>query len=73
MTLSCPEKGDVTGKLVLLPDSLKELLDVGAKKFGFFPTKVLTREGAQIEDIELIRDGDYLVLVSDAGIGSAES
>ena len=73
MTLSCPEKGDVTGKLVLLPDSLKELLDVGAKKFGFFPTKVLTIEGAQIENIELIRDGDYLVLVSDAGIVSAES
>uniref|UniRef100_A0A2N9IRV1 Potassium channel n=1 Tax=Fagus sylvatica TaxID=28930 RepID=A0A2N9IRV1_FAGSY len=73
VTLSCPEKGDVAEKLVLLPDSLKELLDVGAKKFGFFPTKVLTREGAQIEDIELIRDGDYLVLVSDAGIGSAES
>lgn len=70
VTLSCPEKGEVTGKLVLLPDSLQELLDIGAKKFGFLPNKVLTKEGAQIEDIELIRDGDHLVLVNDDGIGS---
>ncbi|XP_059460483.1 potassium channel AKT1-like [Corylus avellana] len=73
VTLSCPEKGEVTGKLVLLPLSLQELLDVGAKKFGFSPSKVLTKEGAEIEDIELIRDGDHLVLVSDAGIGSSKS
>lgn len=70
VTLSCPEKGEVAGKLVLLPDSLQELLDIGAKKFGFLPNKVLTKEGSQVEDIEIIRDGDHLVLVSDDGIGS---
>ncbi|KAM3759348.1 hypothetical protein ACB098_01G113700 [Castanea mollissima] len=70
VTLSCPEKGEVAVKLVLLPDSLQELLDIGAKKFGFLPNKVLTKEGAQVEEIELIRDGDHLVLVSDNGIGS---
>lgn len=73
MTLSCPEKGEVAGKLVLLPHSLEELLDVGAKKFGFSPSKVLTKEGAEIEDIELIRDGDHLLLATDAGIGTSKS
>lgn len=67
VTLSCPEKGEVAGKLVLLPNSLQELLDIGAKKFGLSPTKILTKEGAEIEDIELIRDGDHLVLFSNAG------
>ncbi|KAG2700062.1 hypothetical protein I3760_07G216200 [Carya illinoinensis] len=67
VTLSCPEKDEVARKLVLLPHSLQELLDIGAKRFGISPTKVLTKEGAEIEDIELIRDGDYLVLVSDTG------
>ncbi|KAB1204576.1 Potassium channel AKT1 [Morella rubra] len=63
VTLSCPEKGEVAGKLVLLPQSLQELLDIGAKKFVFSPTKVLTKEGAEIEDIEVVRDGDILFLL----------
>ncbi|KAL5783168.1 hypothetical protein ACOSP7_008197 [Xanthoceras sorbifolium] len=63
--ISCPEKGDAAKKLVLLPTSLEELLNVGAQKFDFSPTKILTKEGAEIDDIELIRDGDHLVLVSD--------
>lgn len=67
VTLSCPEKGGVARKLVLLPHSLQELLDIGAKRFAISPTKVLTKEGAEIEDIELIRDGDYLLLVSETG------
>ena len=63
--LSCPEKGEVGAKLVFLPESLSELVDIGAKKFGFRPIKVLTKEGAEVEDIELVRDGDNLVLVGD--------
>ncbi|XP_008809499.1 potassium channel AKT1-like isoform X2 [Phoenix dactylifera] len=65
VTISCPEKGDITGKLVLLPLSLKELLDIGAKKFDFLPAKVLTKDGAEVDDVKVIRDGDHLVLVSD--------
>ncbi|XP_072992094.1 potassium channel AKT1-like isoform X2 [Typha latifolia] len=65
VTISCPEKGNTAGKLVLLPESLKELLDIGAKKFGCLPTKVLTKDGAEIDDVNLLRDGDHLVLVSD--------
>ncbi|PAN29439.1 hypothetical protein PAHAL_5G226500 [Panicum hallii] len=65
VTISCPEKGNTAGKLVLLPRSMKELLELGAKKFGFMPSKVLTIEGAEIDEVELIRDGDHIVLVSD--------
>ncbi|XP_060961425.1 potassium channel AKT1 isoform X2 [Cannabis sativa] len=63
VTISCPERGEVGGKLVFLPESLSELMDIGAKKFGLCPTKVFTKEGAEIEDIELVRDGDHLVLL----------
>ncbi|KAF5935048.1 hypothetical protein HYC85_026177 [Camellia sinensis] len=69
VTVSCLEKGDVKGKLVLLPQSFQELLEIGAKKFGLLATKVLTKDGAEIDDIELIRDGDHLVFVSDGEMG----
>ncbi|XP_042000316.1 potassium channel AKT1-like [Salvia splendens] len=65
VTVSCPEKGDIAGKLVLLPQSIQELVEMGAKKFGFVPAKILSNDGAVIDDIQLIRDGDQLVLVSD--------
>ncbi|KAJ7956634.1 Potassium channel like [Quillaja saponaria] len=67
VTISCPEKGEVAGKLVLLPGSFKELLEIGAKKFGVFPTRVLNKVGAEIDDIDVIRDGDCLIFVSDFG------
>ncbi|KAG6739315.1 hypothetical protein POTOM_056908 [Populus tomentosa] len=67
VTLSCPDKGEVAGKIVALPHSFQELLDIGSKKFGCNASKILTKEGAEIEDIEVLRDGDHLVLVSDAG------
>lgn len=51
--------------MVALPQSMKELLEIGAQKFGFTPTKVLNSEGALIDDIAVIRDGDLLVLASD--------
>ncbi|CAL0307138.1 unnamed protein product [Lupinus luteus] len=64
VTISCPEKGEVAGKLVFLPGSFKELLEIGAKKFGVFPAKVTCKDGAEIDEIEVIRDGDHLVFVS---------
>lgn len=66
--ISCPEKGEVVGKLVLLPGSFQELLEIGAKKFGFYPAKVLCKDGGQIEDLEVIRDGDHLVFHGDGGL-----
>ncbi|KAL0407802.1 UNVERIFIED_CONTAM: Potassium channel AKT1 [Sesamum radiatum] len=59
----CPERADVEGILVLLPESLQELLDLGEKRFGFHATKVLSENGgALIEDLALIRDGDHIFL-----------
>lgn len=72
VTLSCPEKEELGAKLVLLPQSLEELLAIGAKKFRFNPTKVLTKEWAEVEDIEIIRDGDHLILVSEVGNGNSK-
>jgi ankyrin repeat protein len=51
------------GKLILLPDSIQELLKIGGQKFGFFPVKVLNEENAEIDDIGVIRDGDHVFLV----------
>ncbi|KAA8548472.1 hypothetical protein F0562_000156 [Nyssa sinensis] len=60
VTVSCPKKGDVGGKLVLLPQTFEELLEIGAKRYGFLPAKVLSEDGAEIDAIELIRDGDHI-------------
>ncbi|KAL3616113.1 hypothetical protein CASFOL_040407 [Castilleja foliolosa] len=66
VTMSCPEKGDTAGKLVLLPGSLNELMDLAYQKFGFRPAKVLTKTGFLIEDFSVIRDGDHLILAGEA-------
>ncbi|XAR53285.1 hypothetical protein NMG60_11021782 [Bertholletia excelsa] len=67
VTVGCPEKGDVRGWLVMLPQTFQELLDIGVRKFGIFPPKILNKAGAEVDHIELIRDGDHLVFVSDGG------
>ncbi|KAL1289480.1 hypothetical protein AAHE18_20G062200 [Arachis hypogaea] len=66
VVVSFPEKGEAGGKLMLLPGSFQELLDIGAEKFGVRPAKVLCKDGFEIEDIEVIRDGDHLVFESAA-------
>ncbi|TKY54907.1 Potassium channel AKT1 [Spatholobus suberectus] len=66
--ISCPEECEVVGKLVLLPGSFQELLEIGAKKFGVYPAKVVCKDGAEIEEIEVIRDGDHLVFVGAGGV-----
>lgn len=70
VTISCPEKGEVAGRLTFLPDSLQELLAIGAQKFGVSLTKVLLKDGGLIEDIEVIRDGDHLILAGDGGVAN---
>ncbi|GMI88592.1 K+ transporter 1 [Hibiscus trionum] len=64
VVISCPEVGKINGKLVLLPGSYRELLDIGAQKFGISSAKVVSKEGVEIDDIDVIRDGDHLVFVS---------
>nr|AKR53708.1 KAT1-type channel [Ammopiptanthus mongolicus] len=52
------------GKLITLPDSLEELLKIAGEKFGGLnPTKVINTENAEIDDINVIRDGDHLFLL----------
>ncbi|KAF5938941.1 hypothetical protein HYC85_023200 [Camellia sinensis] len=72
VAISCSGKGESAAeRLILLPESLQELLDIGSQKFGVSLTEVLTKDGALIEDIALIRDGDHLILASDhEGFGS---
>lgn len=65
VTISSIENGDDMGWLVMLPDSLQELLEIGGKKLGIQATKVFTKDGALIEDWDVIRDGDHLVLTGD--------
>ncbi|GMI82235.1 potassium channel in Arabidopsis thaliana 1 [Hibiscus trionum] len=49
------------GKLILLPDSIQELLRIAGEKFGGIAfTKVVNAEKAEIDDIHVIRDGDNL-------------
>ncbi|KAJ3695232.1 hypothetical protein LUZ60_000609 [Juncus effusus] len=62
VTICCPGKGNERGKLVILPESIEEILVLGEKKFGFLGIRVLTKDGAEIDDVKLIRDGDKLVL-----------
>lgn len=56
--------GHAAGKLVLLPDSLQELMKVAEVKFGKAARRVLTVEGAEVDDVAVLRDGDHLVLCS---------
>ncbi|KAF8391095.1 hypothetical protein HHK36_023395 [Tetracentron sinense] len=51
-------------KLIILPDSLEELLRIAGEKFGgYHPTKVINAENAEIDDLSVIRDGDHLFLL----------
>ncbi|KAK1549983.1 hypothetical protein Q3G72_011801 [Acer saccharum] len=70
VVITCPEKGEAAGKLVQLPNSFQELLELGAKKFGITPAKVLSKTGAEIDDVEVIRDNDILIFVSEGGQNS---
>lgn len=58
------EPRDQIPKLIILPNSLKELLKIGGEKFvGHRPTKVMDQDKAEIEDISVVRDGDHLFLL----------
>jgi potassium channel len=56
-----PQNG-TEGKLICLPGSLQELMNVAEAKFGKPLRKVFTMDGAEVDDIAVLRDGDHLVL-----------
>ncbi|KAJ6364931.1 hypothetical protein OIU76_029832 [Salix suchowensis] len=54
------------GKLIILPDSMEELLRIAGEKFGGYKfTRVVNAENAEIDGICVIRDGDHLFLLQD--------
>lgn len=65
VTISCPEQRGGERKLVFMPETMRQLLELGGSRFGFAPTKVVTNDGAEVDDVRLVRDGDHLLLVSD--------
>lgn len=68
VTVSCKGKDEVAGKLVLLPGSFKELLELGSIKFGIVAAKVMSKDQnmAEIDDVDVIRDGDHLIFATDS-------
>jgi hypothetical protein len=66
VTISCPEqRGGERRLLLFVPETMQQLLELGGNRFGFEPTRVVTGDGAEVEDVRLVRDGDHLLLVSD--------
>uniref|UniRef100_A0A7N0TBX2 Potassium channel n=1 Tax=Kalanchoe fedtschenkoi TaxID=63787 RepID=A0A7N0TBX2_KALFE len=61
VVISWPEKGDPEGKLVLLPASFQQMLELGFRRYGSLPAKVRNADNAEVDDVEVIRDGDRLV------------
>ncbi|XP_074579118.1 potassium channel KAT3-like [Curcuma longa] len=59
-----PSAREQFGKLINLPDSLEELFKIAGEKFGCRePSKVVNQDNAEIDDIEVIRDGEHLFLL----------
>ena len=53
---------NAAGKLLCLPGSMRELRSVAEAKFRKVVTTVLTVDGAEVEGIDVLRDGDHLVV-----------
>ncbi|XP_042442685.1 potassium channel KAT3-like [Zingiber officinale] len=59
-----PSAREQIGKLINLPDSLEELFKIAGEKFGCRePSKAVSQDNAEIDDIEVVRDGDHLFLL----------
>lgn len=64
VTVSCPEQGVGARKLVFMPETMAQLVELAGSQFGFAPTRVVTTDGAQVDDARLVRDGDHLLVVT---------
>nr|XP_016498301.1 PREDICTED: potassium channel KAT3-like isoform X1 [Nicotiana tabacum] len=53
------------GKLIILPDTLEELFKIAGERFGEYNIKkVVNAENVEIDEVDVIRDGDHLYLLS---------
>ncbi|XP_047973714.1 uncharacterized protein LOC125216128 isoform X2 [Salvia hispanica] len=64
ITITCLEKGDVAGKLLVLPCSFMELKQIGVKIYGAIFVRVLDEKRVEINDIHVLRNGDRVNFVS---------
>jgi hypothetical protein len=64
VTISCPEQGVSAKKLVFMPETMVQLVELAGCQFGFAPTRVVTMDGAQVDDARLVRDGDHLLVIT---------
>ncbi|GJN24669.1 hypothetical protein PR202_gb12423 [Eleusine coracana subsp. coracana] len=65
VVISCPEKGSSAKKLVFMPETVRQLVELGGSTFRFVVTRAVTMDGAEIDDAILVRDGDHIQLVTD--------
>lgn len=71
VTISCPEKDSSAKKLVFMPETVRQLVELGGQTFMFVVTRAVTTEGAEIDDARLVRDGDHILLVTDQWVPEA--
>ncbi|XP_072991097.1 potassium channel KAT4 isoform X1 [Typha latifolia] len=50
------------GKVIHLPDSIEELMKVAEENFGKAAEKIITADGAAVEDLLTLRDNDHLFI-----------
>ncbi|MCL7036347.1 hypothetical protein MKW94_018384 [Papaver nudicaule] len=48
------------GKLIHLPGSMDELLQLAEKKFGITRSKIILADGSEVEELTVLRDNDHL-------------
>ncbi|XP_047323786.1 potassium channel KAT3 [Impatiens glandulifera] len=51
------------GKLIYLPGSIDELLNIAEKKFGKRGSRILMADGSQVEDLRVVREDDNLFIL----------
>lgn len=56
------QKGIAIGKVILLPNSVEELLKVAEKEFGKKGSRIFTEDGAEVEELCTLRDNDHLYI-----------
>ncbi|KAG2238908.1 hypothetical protein Bca4012_023693 [Brassica carinata] len=61
VTIHLKSQGKDLSKLIILPASMEELMRLAGEKFGERSfTMVTSSENAEIDDVDVIRDGDHL-------------
>ncbi|CAN4076483.1 unnamed protein product [Withania somnifera] len=57
-----PKSVGNAGRLIHLPDSVENLLNIAEGKFGSRGTTIVIADGSQVEDLAALREGDHLYI-----------